>query len=366
MWRTYWLSAIAVALAITIPNVVKLSFAHGIFASVLVLLVYFAAYSLAIRRACGGRNRGILSAAFLAGLDVSAIAAPLVCVFHLGSRLYSNPRPAALRFIWMNVVVWIIGTIIVGIIFSFIIGTAILIKRSAASDKIVGTVEAPLPSIFAGRRLISFVPHAACVAILLLAVFAGIFSARPDRQPNRKMEDILNAGPKIGAPAPNEATATLDGRPWRIADHFGKVVVIDFWATWCKPCIASFPMLQRVQKKYGDRKDFVIVGVSVDSDRSDLDKFLANHKMDWPILFDNGKDNKLAEQFDVNAIPSLWIVDKSGHIAAKNVFAEEQLDSKISGLLAEAPIASDVAGFPAKQPSPQVGNNPSRTSDIIR
>ena len=98
-------------------------------------------------------------------------------------------------------------------------------------------------------------------------------------------------------------------------------------------------MLQRVQEKYGTRNDFVLVGVSVDSDRAALKKFLSAQTLNWPILFEDekGLENSMARQFRIKVVPSLWVIDHTGHIAARYM-REQELESKISELLPDQSV----------------------------
>ena len=335
MWRTFWLAAIVVALVTTVPNLSDAAIIHGIGPSILVLLVNLGAYFLAVRRACFERTRGIIGAALLAGVDVGSLAGLLTCVLYLIMRY----KQTGLQSVLTQSIALILGTLFLGVLCSLVMGMIITIIRSGGSKKIAES-EIPLPqSIFVHRHLATYIPFAAC---LIWTAVAGIILGSLPRNPKAQNVDInaiLNAGPKVGALAPPIVSTTIAGRPWRLADQRGKVVVLDFWATWCKPCINSMPMLERIQKEYGGRSDFAMASVSIDQDRSALETFLKTHEVHSLILFENdaGPKNSVARQFEVTAVPSLWIVNKSGYIAAKHVFEEAALKSKIAESLAEHP-----------------------------
>jgi len=91
----------------------------------------------------------------------------------------------------------------------------------------------------------------------------------------------------------------------------GKVVFVDFWASWCGPCLRSFPWLSRMQDKYADQ-GLVVLGVNLDRNRADADAFIQKLKPGFTILYDDSAT--LAHQFDVQTMPSSFILDPNGEI----------------------------------------------------
>jgi thiol-disulfide isomerase/thioredoxin len=122
-----------------------------------------------------------------------------------------------------------------------------------------------------------------------------------------------------------------DGSTVDLAKMRGKVVMIDFWATWCGPCVEEVPNVVAAYQKYHD-KGFEIVGVSLDQDKDAMQTFTKSHGMTWPQYFD-GKvwKNDISTRFGIDSIPAMWLIDKKGMLVTMN--GRDDLAGQVEKLL---------------------------------
>lgn len=137
-----------------------------------------------------------------------------------------------------------------------------------------------------------------------------------------------------GKAAPDFQLPSLTQDSVNLSNYKGKVVYLDFWASWCGPCKKTFPWLNELQKKYG-KEGFEVVGVNVDAKRADADKFLVTTPADFTILLD--PDGKVANTYELQGMPSSYIIDRAGKVyLAHRGFKEgqaDELEGKIKQLL---------------------------------
>ncbi|MDE2711673.1 MAG: TlpA family protein disulfide reductase [Acidobacteria bacterium] len=145
------------------------------------------------------------------------------------------------------------------------------------------------------------------VFFLAAATLAGACAEKP-------------APPAPGAPAPPFDLLDLDERPHGLSDFAGQVVVLNFWATWCPPCVEEMPSLQRLQDLLGD-DGLEVVAVSVDERYSDIPPFVAEHGLRFLVLHDLGK--RVSRRYEVFQFPETWIIRRDGTLAAHIIGARD-------------------------------------------
>jgi thiol-disulfide isomerase/thioredoxin len=127
----------------------------------------------------------------------------------------------------------------------------------------------------------------------------------------------------------------LDGRTVDLASWRGKVVLIDFWATWCTPCVAELPVLKKAYAKFHEQ-GFEVIGISLDrmEDKEKLLRLIADRELPWPQHFD-GKlwQNEIAQHYAINSLPTTFLLDKEGRLAATGLKGD-QLMAEVQRLLA--------------------------------
>jgi thiol-disulfide isomerase/thioredoxin len=110
--------------------------------------------------------------------------------------------------------------------------------------------------------------------------------------------------------------ADEEPQPLDLAAYRGKVVVVDFWASWCAPCRRSFPWLDSMQKKYGD-DGLVVIGINEDAAAEDAEAFLKAFQVSFRIVAD--RDGALAREFDLVAMPSSYVIGRDGELAVRHL-----------------------------------------------
>ena len=126
----------------------------------------------------------------------------------------------------------------------------------------------------------------------------------------------------------------LEGKRWDLGSLRGRVVLIDFWATWCAPCLEQIPWLKAARERFGGR--FEVLGVSLDrASRRDVNGWLARQRVGWPQVHDGrGYGGELARAFAVDRLPFSLLIDHQGRLRALDLRGEELL-AAIEQLVAE-------------------------------
>ena len=201
--------------------------------------------------------------------------------------------------------------------------------KSWASDAIFG----------ASRR------QALIRASLAVVILGGVVWVLPVRRPGQDgghhgaatqvLDPFEKAGVvelKEGQQAPGFALLTLDGGRVSLTDHRDKLVVLNFWATWCQPCTVEMPSLEALWRRHRDR-GLVVVGVSVDrgAPRALLEPYVRNLKLTFPILLD--PDSKTSDRWRVTALPATFIVRPGGEVAGMAMGARQWNSDEMQALV---------------------------------
>ena len=147
--------------------------------------------------------------------------------------------------------------------------------------------------------------------------------------------DSASAGSKAkaGAPAPDFTLQSTEGKTVKLADLKGKVVLLDFWATWCPPCRVSTPALVRLNEKFKG-KDLAVIGINLDEDHSEVAPYLQKEKIVHQVLYGTGD---VESNYKVRSIPTFYILDPNGlivkHYEGYHPDFEKEWETEINSLL---------------------------------
>jgi thiol-disulfide isomerase/thioredoxin len=178
------------------------------------------------------------------------------------------------------------------------------------------------------------------LAAASLQAFGPLFAKSTNPQIKQMGESFAGTLRRLSLPGkPMEIKGTLlDGTPFNQASLAGKVVLVDFWATWCGPCVAEIPNMIEQYSKY-HAKGFEIVGVSLDEDREALVQFVGEKKIPWPVLFEKsegeGWRHPLATYYGITGIPQLILIGRDGNVITLNARGEK-LGEKLAELFKDA------------------------------
>jgi thiol-disulfide isomerase/thioredoxin len=134
------------------------------------------------------------------------------------------------------------------------------------------------------------------------------------------MKKILFALPVIilllGLQSTSSAGETRDISTFDLSQYQGKVVYLDFWASWCKPCKKSFPWMNQLTRKYAD-KNFVLVTINLDTDAKAMEKFLEHTPAEFDIFHD--PNGSLAEKFQLQGMPTSYLINSNGKVVSRHI-----------------------------------------------
>ena len=175
--------------------------------------------------------------------------------------------------------------------------------------------------------------------------YGASLDAQLFRLPSDKMREVKELSPwdatRIkkqlgGKPAPELTLKDIEGKTVSLSALKGKVVLLDFWTTWCPPCRADAPALDKLYKKYG-AKDLMILGISVSEEHAIVQKFLKDHPHEFPVALTT--ENEMPRPYQIGAFPTYIVIDRDGILAT--AVQGDQGFSDLRGLLKKAHMEVD-------------------------
>jgi thiol-disulfide isomerase/thioredoxin len=158
---------------------------------------------------------------------------------------------------------------------------------------------------------------------------AAVKSVKSEEEAAKVQESLVE-----GSKFPDFDEKDVAGKAISIGAYKGKVVLVDFWATWCGPCVMELPNVLETYKKHHP-KGFEIVGISLDQSKEKLTNFTASKEMPWQQFFDGkGWSNKLAVRYGIHSIPMTYLLDQEGKIIGKGLRGED-LENAVEKALAK-------------------------------
>lgn len=177
------------------------------------------------------------------------------------------------------------------------------------------------------------------IAILAAAFLVGIglafFILSSNSASNNGMIAIPTSNRTLvreGMPAPQFTLNTLDGKPVALADLKGKPVMVNFWASWCPPCLEETPALIAAYNELkAENPNFEFIGIGTSDEKENLVKFAANNKIPYPVLDDS--DSKVSDAYAVRGMPTTFFIDSAGIV--RKLWAGEIKKDKVLELMRE-------------------------------
>jgi cytochrome c biogenesis protein CcmG/thiol:disulfide interchange protein DsbE len=199
---------------------------------------------------------------------------------------------------------------------------------TAATRGTTGSARRTLhPPASAAERIGTRLPRwwlatAALLPLLLLAGWAGLLLSRGE------------TGARIGSEAPAFALADLDGNPLRLEDLRGRPVIVNFWASWCGPCVDEFPILQRAVTEH-EADGLAMVGIVFRDNSEAARGFMRRMGASWPAAMDPGEE--VAQGYGIYGPPETFFIDAEGIVVARQVgpLSGDDLDRHLARLLAK-------------------------------
>ena len=168
------------------------------------------------------------------------------------------------------------------------------------------------------------------------ARFEQYVKMQPTDDPNAQRALRYISRPELARArmAPPFTVTTVDGKRISMDDLQGKVVLVDFWATWCGPCREALPHMQKVAKKF-QGQPLVILSISLDKDEKAWKEFIAKNEMTWPQYIDGYFEGPIAKKFSVHEIPHTFTIDADGVMQEEHI-GDASIEGKLNKLLVRA------------------------------
>jgi len=168
------------------------------------------------------------------------------------------------------------------------------------------------------------------------ARFEAFVKMKPEGDPDRQRALRYISQPELARArmAPPFAVTTTDGQRLSMDDLAGKVVLLDFWATWCAPCREALPHMREIAKKF-QGQPLVVLSVSLDKDEQKWKDFIVKNEMTWPQCRDDGFTGPIAKSFGVEAIPHTFTIDADGVLQDEHI-GDASIEGKLKKLVARA------------------------------
>ena len=170
----------------------------------------------------------------------------------------------------------------------------------------------------------------AAVAALVALLGYGVVSQAEDTS----IDQAVGAGERLEAPQASLPVLGREGAAGSLAEYRGRVVVLNFWASWCPPCVDELPLLERTHRSIS-RRGGMVLGANYKDLPEDALAFVRRYELSFPILRD--RDGEYADEFGSRSFPETFVIDRRGRVAAnrRGPVDEEWLDRTLRPLLAE-------------------------------
>ena len=154
----------------------------------------------------------------------------------------------------------------------------------------------------------------------------------------------------VGEIAPDFVAERLQGGALRLRDYQGKLVLLDFWATWCVPCLAEFPTVKEMHERFGDNPRFAIISLSCDNKASAPKRYVEEHDVPWAHVHVSGTQAKAPRDYTVRSLPATFLIAPDGRVLAKNLAGQELVRAVEAALKDDSLFTHSVSKLPPRFP----------------